>query len=125
MIYLDTHVVVWLFSGLTDKFSATAQRLINDNETHISPVVRLELQYLFEIQRVAETPDTIVTDLVNRIGLQICTRPFNLVVTQALTCTWTRDPFDRLITANAALRDSILLSKVHNILQHYAHARWA
>ena len=73
------------FSGFTDKFSATAQRLINDNETTISPVVRLELQYLFEIQRVAETPDTIITDLVNRIGLQICTKPFNLIVTQALT----------------------------------------
>ncbi|HSN77572.1 MAG TPA: PIN domain-containing protein [Anaerolineae bacterium] len=124
MIYLDTHVVVWLFSGLTDKFSATAQKLINDNEIYISPVVRLELQYLFEIQRVAEAPDTVVTDLANRIGLQVCTRPFNRIVTQALTCTWTRDPFDRLITANAALHDNVLLSKDRNILEHYAHARW-
>jgi len=125
LIYLDTHVVVWLFSGLTDRFSATAQKLINDNDIYISPVVRLELQYLFEIQRVVEAPDAIVTDLASRIGLQICTRPFNRIVTHALTCTWTRDPFDRLITANAALHDNILLSKDRNILRHYAHARWA
>jgi PIN domain nuclease of toxin-antitoxin system len=125
LIYLDTHVVVWLYSGLTDKFSATAQELINDNDTYISPIVRLELQYLYEVQRVVEAPDTIVTDLVSRIGLQVCTRPFNHVVTQALTYTWTRDPFDRLITANAALHDDILLSKDLTILQHYAHARWA
>ena len=125
MIYLDTHVVVWLYSGLTDKFSATAQELINDNDTYISPIVRLELQYLFEIQRVVEAPDTIVTDLVSRIGLQVCTRPFNRIVAQALTYRWTRDPFDRLITANAALHDNILLSKDRIILEHYAHAKWA
>lgn len=125
MIYLDTHVVVWLYSGLTDRFSATAQKLINDNDAYISPIVRMELQYLFEIQRVVEAPDTMVTDLASRIGLRVCTRPFNHVVTQALTCTWTRDPFDRLITANAALHDDILLSKDQSILEHYAHARWA
>ena len=68
MIYLDTHVVVWLYSGLTDKFSATAQELINDNETYISPIVRLELQYLFEVQRVAEAPDTIVRTWLAGLG---------------------------------------------------------
>ncbi len=124
MIYLDTHVVVWLYSGLTDKFSATAQKLINDNDAYISPIVRMELQYLFEIQRVVEAPDTIVTDLVSRIGLQICSKPLNRIVTEALAYTWTRDPFDRLITAHAGVDDDLLLSKDANILRNYAHARW-
>jgi PIN domain nuclease of toxin-antitoxin system len=124
LIYLDTHVVVWLYSGLTDKFSATAQRLINDNEIFISPVVRLELQYLFESQRVVEAPDAIVTDLASRIGLQICSKPLNRIVTEALAYTWTRDPFDRLITAHAGVDDDLLLSKDANILRNYAHARW-
>lgn len=125
MIYLDTHVVVWLYAGLNDKLSNTAHRLINDNEVLISPAVRLELQYLFEVQRVTAAPDIIVTDLVNRLGLQICAKPFNRIVTEALACTWTRDPFDRLITANAGLDKTILLSKDGNILRHYAQARWA
>lgn len=124
MIYLDTHVVVWLYSGLTDKFSATAQELINDNDAYISPIVRIELQYLFEIQRVVEAPDTIVTDLASRIGLRVCTRPFNNVVTQALTYTWTRDPFDRLIAAHASLNGHILVTKDGNMLRNYPHARW-
>ena len=124
MIYLDTHVVVWLFSGLTDRFSKTAQRLVNDNEVLISPVVCLELQYLFELQRVVEAPDIIVADLASRVGLQVCSKPLNRIVTEALAYTWTRDPFDRLITAHAGVDDDLLLSKDANILRNYAHARW-
>lgn len=124
MIYLDTHVVVWLYAGLTEEFNEFARGLINDQEVYISPVVRLELQYLFEIGRVTVGPDTIVSDLAGRIGLQICTRPFNRVVTQAIAYTWTRDPFDRLIVANAGLHNSILLSKDETILRNYPFARW-
>lgn len=124
MIYLDTHVVVWLYAGLTELFSEPIRRLINDHEVVISPVVRLELQYLYEIHRVTDEAYTIVADLANRIGLQVCTRPFNRIVTQALTCSWTRDPFDRIIVANAALQDNVLVSKDQNILGNYVHARW-
>lgn len=49
MIYLDTHVVVWLYAGLTAKLSDLAKLLINKHELYISPIVRLELQYLYEI----------------------------------------------------------------------------
>ena len=125
MIYLDTHVVVWLYSGLIDKLSNTAQRLINENDVYISPAVRLEIQYLFEIQRVTAAPDTIVTDLANRIGLQVCAKAFNRIVSKALVNTWTRDPFDRLIVAHASLEDAILVTKDGNMLRHYAHALWA
>ena len=124
MIYLDTHVVVWLYAGLTEKFSALARTLINEEDVYISPVVRLELQYLFEIDRVTVGPDAIVNDLGSRIGLQVCSRPFNRVVTQAIGQSWTRDPFDRLIVAQAALQDNILLSKDETILRNYAYARW-
>jgi PIN domain nuclease of toxin-antitoxin system len=125
LIYLDTHVVAWLFSGLTDRFSKTAQRLVNDNEVFISPVVRLELQYLYELQRVVEAPDIIVADLASRVGLQVCSKPLNRIVTEALAYTWTRDPFDSLITAHASLDDDILVTKDGNILRNYTYARWA
>lgn len=124
MVYLDTHVVVWLYAGLTERFSEPVRGLINDHEVFISPIVRLELQYLHEVQRVTDEAHTIVADLANRIGLQVCSRPFNQIVTRALTCTWTRDPFDRLIVANAALRDNYLVSKDQTILGNYVHARW-
>ncbi len=124
MIYLDTHLVVWLYAGLSERFSERARKLINQDDLFISPVVRLELQYLYEIQRVTDDAYTIVVDLINRIGLLVCDKPFDNVVTSAMKFSWTRDPFDRLIVAHAALNDNILLSKDQNILANYAHSRW-
>ncbi len=124
MIYLDTHVVVWLYAGLVDKFSKPVRDLINEQDVTISPIVRLELQYLFEIGKVSVEPDHIVIDLANRIGLRTSDADFNTIVSNALAISWTRDPFDRIIVANAGLSDSILLSKDQGILNFYPYARW-
>lgn len=124
MIYLDTHVVVWLYAGLVEKLSQQARALINEHEIEISPIVRLELQYLHEIGRVTDDAPTIVADLSSRIGLNVCTKRFNAIISRAMTLSWTRDPFDRLIVANADLNDNILVSKDQDILARYRHARW-
>jgi len=124
LIYLDTHIVVWLYAGLLEKFSHSVKTILNENEILISPIVRLELQYLYEIERVKQPASVLIADLANRIGIAVCKKDFNAVVGQAMTLTWTRDPFDRVIVANAKLNDNILISKDPNILEHYAHARW-
>lgn len=124
MIYLDTHVVVWLYAGLIEKLTDLAKTLINEHEVYISVIVRLELQYLSEIQRITDKPDLIISDLSNRIGLKLCERNFNMIITQALGITWTRDPFDRIITANASLNENILITKDQNILDNYREAKW-
>ena len=124
MIYLDTHVVAWLYSGLTDKLTDIAKTLINDSEVYISAIVRLELQYLYEIKRIKDEPDMIISNLSDKIGLKICNKNFNDIISITLTITWTRDPFDRIITGNALLNNNILLSKDQNILNNYLYAKW-
>jgi len=124
LIYLDTHVVVWLYAGKIKKLSEQARELINDHEIIISPVVRLELQYLFEIQRVTDEANEIVADLSGRIGLKMCDKSFDTIVNGALDLPWTRDPFDRIIVANAAINHNILLTKDQNILENYEKAIW-
>ena len=124
MIYLDTHVVVWLYVGLSENFSQQTKELINENEIYISTIVRLELQYLYEIQRITDESNTIVSDLSNRIGLKVCDKNFNTIIAQSLEITWTRDPFDRIITANATLNNNILVTKDQNILDNYTNAKW-
>lgn len=52
MIYLDTHVIVWLYLGNLSKFSDPAKVAINTQEIAISPIVSLELTYLHEIGRL-------------------------------------------------------------------------
>ena len=124
MIYLDTHIVVWLYAGEIKKLSEQAKELINGHEVIISPVVRLELQYLFEIQRVTDEANEIVFDLSDRIGLKMCDKSLNTIVSGALDFSWTRDPFDRIIVANAAVNNNILVTKDKNILENYEKALW-
>jgi PIN domain nuclease of toxin-antitoxin system len=124
LIYLDTHVVVWLYAGKIDKLSEQAKELINGHEVIISPVVRLELQYLFEIQRITDTANEILSDLSDRIGLKTCDKSFNTILGDALNLSWTRDPFDRIIVAYAALYHNILVTKDQNILKNYEKAVW-
>ncbi|HLK10954.1 MAG TPA: hypothetical protein VKW76_06200 [Candidatus Binatia bacterium] len=42
LIYLDTHVVAWLYAGRVDLLSARAIQLVNDEDLRISPAVVLE-----------------------------------------------------------------------------------
>ena len=63
-------------------------------------------------------------DLRARIGLHQSASPFAGVVEQAHTVTWTRDPFDRLIVAAAALHDAALITRDRRIREHFAAAIW-
>lgn len=124
MIYLDTHVVVWLYAGLVARFSSAIQTLLNEHDLLISPIVRLELQYLYEIKRVSVEAEPLLADLSQRIGLTVCAKPFDAVIVGATRLTWTRDPFDRILVAHANLNQNVLVSKDQTILTHYTHARW-
>lgn len=125
MIYLDTHVVLWLYVGEQNKLSDFVQSIIAQEFVLVcSSIVRLELQYLYEIGRITDKPDVIFADLSKRIDLNICKKDFSLIIDQALAISWTRDVFDRLIVANAMIDQSILLTKDHKILANYANAKW-
>lgn len=124
MIYLDTHVVVWLYAGLTEQLSQQAKILVNEHDLLISPMVSLELQYLYEIGRITADSVTITADLARLIGLRVCNKSFEMIVAQAMALSWTRDPFDRILVAQAGLDGNLLLSKDENILKHYPQAIW-
>ncbi|RWX51688.1 PIN domain nuclease, a component of toxin-antitoxin system (PIN domain) [Candidatus Electrothrix marina] len=123
-IYLDTHVVVWLYSGDLSLLSEKACQLIEENELLISPLVLLELQYLFEIKRITVEPTVIFDSLAESIGLQKCRSSFARVMTEAMLMSWTRDPFDRIITATAVVHQAVLLTKDQMIRREYELAAW-
>lgn len=122
MIYIDTHITVWLFAGQIEKLSNQAKELLNDNEIQISPIVRLELQYLNEIKRITVSPNDVVTELSNSIGLKVCDKNINNIINNSMTHNWTRDPFDRIIVANAAIDGDFLVTKDQTILENYSKA---
>ena len=124
MTYLDTHAVVWFYYGELSAFpKALLERLENQNLL-ISPAVLLELQFLKEIKRIDADPMLIFQTLEETIGLKLCDLAFSKIVTGALSQSWTRDPFDRLIVAQASIQSAPLLTKDQTIRKHYAHACW-
>jgi PIN domain nuclease of toxin-antitoxin system len=124
MIYLDTHVVVWLYAGDRNKLTKLAADLINAHDLLISPIVQLELQYLLEIKRITQSADIILKDLSKAIGLKTCNKPFEEIIKQSINQNWTRDPFDRIIMAQASIDKSPLLTKDKTILENYNKACW-
>jgi PIN domain nuclease of toxin-antitoxin system len=124
LIFLDTHVVVWLYMGDLDLFSLKAREDLCASELFISPIVALEIQYLQEIERITAGAEEVIEELKGTVGLKLSDIPFDRVVAASLSNSWTRDPFDRIITAQAALGQDRLLTKDRTIRDHYQHAYW-
>lgn len=124
MTHLDTHVVVWLYAGRTDLLSARARGALETDEIAISPMVLLELEYLREIDRTAESATIVLGELQQRLGLRVSDTPFATVISCALAQSWTRDPFDRVIVAQAEAEKVSLISRDQPIRDHFQRAVW-
>jgi PIN domain nuclease of toxin-antitoxin system len=124
LIYLDTHAVIWLYAGELDLFNKGVLDLISENKICISHIVKLEIKYLYEIGRIRQTPDVIIDGLIEEIGLTFSKNSFERIVNQAIHFDFTRDPFDRIIIADAFINDSPLISKDDVIKKHYKNTIW-
>lgn len=123
MIHLDTHVVVWCYAG--DRARLEPVRHVLDGATlGASPMVRLELQYLYEIGRLRVPASTVVAELADTLGLVSTDASFGAVTSVAARMAWTRDPFDRLIVANAVVDGVPLLTRDETVRAHFPGARW-
>lgn len=124
LIYLDTHIVVWLYERQLGLLTTRAKRLLDAEDLLVSPMVVLELDYLRESNRITLPSHKIVEYLRRKVGLSICDKSFQEVITSACKQSWTRDPFDRVIVGHASLDQNRLLTKDEHILKHYRHAVW-
>lgn len=123
MIFLDTNVVIYLYSGF-DKFPKKVEKSIESQDCYISPMVRLELQYLFEVGRSKHKSHAIIDTLYKELGLLVHNHYFDSVILDAIHESWSRDPFDRIITAHAKAMDSGLITTDKIIQKNYAKAFW-
>lgn len=124
LVFIDTHVALWMFVAVMQKLSRKAAHALEDNDIRISPIVRLELQYLYEIKRVKFAPSEIILYLQDAIELKETNTTTLDLVNTATDIGWTRDPFDRLIVAEAQLHKASLVTKDKLIRKHYDRAIW-
>lgn len=124
MIHLDTHAVVWLAGGQARKVPLGVRRRLEQAPPSISPMVAMELDFLFEIGRTTESSVAILDHLEATIGLTLSPVPFASAVAAARGLLWTRDPFDRLIVGSALSQGAHLATSDDRILANYPLAIW-
>lgn len=124
LVYLDTHVVVWLYDALTERLSQGAAEAIEGNDIVVSKMVELELQFLHEIGRLRVKPPEIIRHLTAQIGLQLSDVSLERIIREAAKLNWTRDVFDRLIAAESAAMNLPLITKDRTIRAHHKLSIW-
>ena len=124
-MYLDTNVVLWLVKGSLNRMSARTLEAVEDSQVLLSPMVLLELEYLHEIGRGTFSSQVIQLKLEHELGARVCELPFATVSQVALGEKWTRDPFDRMIVAQAKARGlAPLITADERIREHYSAVLW-
>lgn len=124
-VFLDTNAVIFIHLGEKRYLSERALETFDKaDELFISPMVLLELQFLEEVGRLRFSAPEIMEYLQAVHGAVIDDPGFAFAVRKALTLSWTRDPFDRVITAHADVFEAPLITRDADIRTHYKKAVW-
>jgi PIN domain nuclease of toxin-antitoxin system len=99
---LDTHFLLWvvLDSGRLEEFP-WLQRY---RPWGVSPVSFLEIQFLAEVGKLAVDSPSFSEAVMADARFLVDEVPLLALIRQALASSWTRDPFDRLLTAHSTAR---------------------
>lgn len=122
MIFIDTHITLWLYDKRLDLLSEKSKELLEKESVFISPVVKLEMAFLKEIGRIKDESDKIIEYLHEKIGLEIQAIDLLKLINVAIRENWTRDPFDRLIVSHARGCDAVIITKDTHIQKNYFKA---
>jgi len=90
----------------------------------ISPMVRLEMQFLKEVGKLKVDPDQILGSLGSDLGVTATSDSLDALVPLAMPLSWTRDPFDRMIVATALLHQAPLITRDGRIHDYFPGAIW-
>jgi len=123
-LFLDTHVLIWLFLRDRSLFSESALILIDSADIYLPNISILELQFLYEIGKLLVKPEIIIEELEETINLLKVHSNMSDIIQTALSISWTRDPFDRLMVAESIFHKANLLTKDREIRRHFDNAMW-
>ncbi len=123
-VHLDTHVVCWLYAGLSHQLSERARGMIESNDLAVSPWVLSEIQVLFERGVVRLAALELFDDLELRLGLSVATGDPMKIIKTSMDLSWATDPYDRMIVAHAKLLSAPLLSKDAHLHAHFPQVVW-
>ena len=123
--YLDTHIAILLAGGRKNRLTTEAQGVIQRANLLLSPMAFLELEFLYVIKRSRLPARDLFDKVAHETGLRLCDLPFATIASAALVEGWTRDPFDRMIVAQAKANGfAWLISADEDFKRHYPRTVW-
>lgn len=123
--YLDTHIAILLAGARKNRLTTQALGIIKRANLLLSPMAFLELEFLYEIKRSRLPARDLFEKVAHETGLRLCDLPFATVASAALVEGWTRDPFDRMIVAQAKANGfAWLISADEDFKRHYPRTAW-
>lgn len=87
-------------------------------------MVAMELETLFEARKLKPEPEQVLNILEREHALSRSEARFDAIIEAARSFAWTRDPFDRLIVANAITDGVRLITADETILANFKDAVW-
>lgn len=108
-----------------ERLPDAARALLDEGKARVSPLVELELAYMHEIGRARDPAPMMLAALRQSIDLEIADISLAELTRAAADLTWTRDPFDRMIAAQAIVADAPLITADRTILANLPLATWA
>lgn len=110
---------------MSEQLPAAARALLDERKPRVSPLVELELAYMHEIGRARDPAPMMLAALRQSIDLEMADISLAELTRAATDITWTRDPFDRMIAAQAIVADAPLITADRTILANLPLATWA
>lgn len=121
---LDTHILVWIYTGQSSRIPHKICKKMEISDLYISPLVELELQYLYEIGRLRVSPENLLQELNDFFDIEVLDTSFSEIIEAAKKVSWTRDAFDRIIVASSIAEDMPLITADRKILANFSESVW-
>jgi PIN domain nuclease of toxin-antitoxin system len=125
-LLLDTHTFIWFFNG-DDQLSFKAKKLIEDPKAtkFVSIASIWEVAIKITLKKLDFDGKTSeVADLIDKNGFEILPISVeHVVVYEELELTH-RDPFDRILVAQAMVEKMIIITKDENIQKYRVKTNW-
>ena len=86
--YVDTQVLLWALDAEFQHLSATAMEALGHATLLVSPMVMLELEYLYEVQRTTWTSRDARFRMERDLNTTVCHLPLSKVTDAALDEKW-------------------------------------
>lgn len=123
---LDTHALIWFLNG-DEKLSIKSKETIENqkNSKFISIATIWEIAIKISLNKFKyEKGFKKFLDLIDKNGFEIIPMSFNHALTVATLKFIHRDPFDRLIVAQAMTDNLAIITKDEHIQKYDIHTIW-